>query len=127
MKENITQLISDFNKASLSGDIEVVKNCLHPDVVFVGSDFKTLLRGIDDCIQSIIEYNEIAKTISFDLQELIFTQDHRDKIIIMKYFVEYELESKIYKEKTTETIVLTNEDNSWKILWRAIVKSENIE
>ena len=99
---------------------------LHQDVVFVAPDLKTKISGSAACMATIKEYGESAKTHLFQLEHKDITVRGQSAVVSLDYYIEYELNQELYKEKGKEFWTLTMESGVWKLVWRAMVHNEVI-
>ncbi len=127
MNKKILAFIEDFNSAWIKGDINKLTSLLDENIVFVTPDLKTEIRGRDNCIQTIREYLKQAETRSFEVLDRKIHIWKNTAVVSIDYYVEYVLNDTLYKENGKEFWTLQDKDNSWKMVWRAVVMNEEVK
>ena len=127
MIKQIEKLINDFNNGWTKGEIESITPILHENIVFVAPDLKTEIIGKDNCIQTIIDYISSGETKLFEITEMKIHVIEQTAIIILDYYVEYEMNNRYYKENGKEFWTLIEKDGNWQLVWRAMVMNEKVE
>lgn len=127
MKEDIENFIENFNDAWTLGKVEQIIPLIHNRVIFLSPDFKTEIKGKENCLQSLKNYINMASTKIFDVVDKKINIWNQTAIVNLDYYVEYEMNNQNYKEKGTEFWTLINENDGWQLIWRALVMNEKIE
>ena len=93
------EVVRKFCDASVFGDMEAVSETLHKKVIFLAPDLSSTLVGKEACMHSINQYHKEAKTLEFDIKDLIISQDHRDLITKVTYEVKYNYQGQLHHEQ----------------------------
>lgn len=125
-QQQIEAFVTAFNEASLYSDIEVIKESLEEEVVFVYGNFTGEIVGKSACLKSIEEYWEMGKTLAFEMQELKYWQWNDVVQLTFNYEVSYEIEETVHQEKGTEVWTVKQVGGGWKLLWRGLIYNEAI-
>jgi ketosteroid isomerase-like protein len=127
MKEKIEKNIANFNKAWTQGKIEDILPLLHKDAIFLAPDLKTEISGRDACLQTIKDYVNNAKTNAFNVANNTIHFWQHTAVVSIEYFIEYEMNNKIYKESGKEFWTMINESGEWQIVWRSMLGNESVK
>jgi len=127
MDKSIEHLIEKFNNGWTQGDFESLASLLHENVVFIAPDLITEIIGKEACLQTIKEYVDNADTRHFVVEEQRVHVWQQTANISIKYSIEYLMEGKNYKESGKEFWTMIQEQNQWKLVWRAMVANESLE
>lgn len=127
MKKEIEEVIKHFNRGWTKGEFNMLENIMYEDVIFVAPDLKTQILGMENCINTIKEYNVAASTSLFDATNTDIKMWDDMAVVTLSYYIEYTMNNKNYKENGTEFWMLKKFDQRWKIIWRAIVGNEKID
>lgn len=127
MRNQIEDFIDCFNSGWTQGKIEDLIPCLHEEVVFIAPDLETEITGKVACLQSIKDYVNNAKTEVFEVTNTEIHTWHQTAVISITYYIEYVMSNKTYKENGKEFWTLSRQNDSWQMVWRAMVENKNIE
>ena len=121
LKSEIRRTVEGINEASRKGDIEVLKDLCHKDVVIVPPGFvqraegrDTYLKSVEDfCISgTVLEYKELSMKID------IFGDV---AIVYYSYETKWEMEGKTFSEKGNDVMVLSRDEGKWLLIWRTLI------
>jgi hypothetical protein len=124
MNIQIQDFITVFNSAWMERDFEKLSFLLHPNVIFTSPDFQTELKGSEECVQSIMEYMNIATTKSFSVKNIKIDSWNSSASVILEYEMEYSIEKQVFCETGTELWILTQQEKEWKLVRRYLLKNE---
>ena len=127
MNEKILSFIANFNHSWTKGKLDLIPEFLHEKVVFISPDLSTEIVGIEACIKTFEDYLNTAKTNKFRTTDIGINIWNSTAMVVLEYYVEYEIEEQVYKENCTECWTLVNQSEKWKLAWRALVKNELFE
>ena len=122
----IEEFIIAFNDSWTNGALDQLNTLLHKECIFVTPEWKDELKGREKCLQSIKEYIDNANTRSFEVTETRIHKWEATAVVHLEYLVEYEMNSQTYKEKGREIWTLILQNDTWLMVWRAMVKNEEV-
>lgn len=127
MNRQIESFIERFNESWTQGNFEEIKMLLDENVVFVTPDLKTEIIGKSGCIRTIEDYANNANTDVFKVTDKRIHTWDSTAMVSIDYYIEYETNNARYKEIGSEFWTLIEHRNSWKLVWRAMVRNERVK
>jgi hypothetical protein len=126
MKKQIQNIIDIFSENMISKKSDKLNLILHNDVIFFSPDYANIFKGKNECINSINEYHKIADTFEFKIENSIIFEWNNTANIKLDYYIEYQIEDRIYKEKGTEFWTLAKEKDNCMLTSRVLLKIEKV-
>lgn len=127
MSQEIKKFIEHFNNSWTMGNAEDIVPLLDDKIIFLAPDLETEIKGKDNCVKTIKDYSKNAVTNFFEVTENKIHTWNNTAMVTLKYYVEYEMNNKHYKEKGTEFWTLNKLNESWRLVWRALINNEEIK
>lgn len=127
MHQEIETFIKQFNDSWTKGTFDRLTHLLDNETIFVASDLESEITGKDRCIQTIRDYAHHAETKRFDVTHKKINIWNETAMVVLDYYVEYEMNNQLYKEKGKEFWTLNKQEGKWKLVWRAMVKNEKMK
>ncbi|WP_142784692.1 nuclear transport factor 2 family protein [Changchengzhania lutea] len=127
MEEQIELFVDSFNTAWTQGNVKDINLLVDEDVIFVAPDLKTEIIGRKACIQTIRDYTKNAITKVFEIKDKQIHVWDRTATVSIDYYMEYQMNNKLYKENAKEFWTLIQKNNTWLLVWRAMVMNDKLE
>ncbi|GAB4251967.1 MAG: hypothetical protein Kow0079_06330 [Vicingaceae bacterium] len=126
MSQEVESFIELFNKCWIKGKFNILTDLLDNKIIFIAPDLITEIKGKDNCIQTIKDFSKNAETKTFEVTNQKINIWDNTAVVVLDYYIEYEMNKQLYKEKGKEFWTLNKHNNNWRLVWRAIVKNEKI-
>ncbi len=127
MNSMIDNFITRFNEGWTQGQFDIIMPLLDDQIIFMAPDLQTEIKGKVSCVNTIKEYVSQAVTHLFEVTGKTIHIWDQSAVVVMDYYVEYEMNNQYYKEKGKEFWMLNRKDNQWKMIWRVMVENERVE
>lgn len=119
--KQIQQVLSELNRAWISGQFDRLTRFLHPDVIIATPGFGERVQGSDAYVAGHREFVESA-TIH-DFSEAVAEVDTVGDVAVVnyRYELDYERSGKRYTSTGRDLYVLRNTQDRWVVVWRTIL------
>jgi len=119
-EDEIRRVIRRINELWLSKKYDEIGELISEDAVIVPPGFTKRVRGREAYIQSYRDYDQAATTKELSPGEPQIDIMGDVAVAVCPFFIIYELESKTYREKGHDMLVLFRTEGNWRIVWRTM-------
>ena len=121
ISHEIRDLIDKINRTWLKGEPADLVEFFHQDIVIQPPGDGPRVHGIDDCIASYEEFVRDAHFKRFTPGDAEIDVFGDTAIATYRYRIVYEWEGDTHDEAAGELLVFLQEDEDWKVAWRALL------
>jgi ketosteroid isomerase-like protein len=121
ISHEIRDLIDRINRTWLKGEPADLVEFFHQDIVIQPPGDGPRVHGIDDCIASYEDFVRDAHFKRFTPGDAEIDVFGDTAIATYRYRIVYELGADTHDEAAGELLVFLQEDERWKVAWRALL------
>ncbi len=119
-KKAIQDVLKKINESWLQKNYDMLGSFLADDVVMVPPGSSDRIRGREAYVQSYRDYDAVAQTTEFLSGEPQIDLFGDIAVVLLPFFVAYDLQGAVYNEHGKEALVLSRSSGNWQILWRTM-------
>lgn len=113
-------VIREINESWRAGRYDNIGRHLADDVVIAPPASDQRVRGREAYVQSYRDYDQAATTQEFSAGEPRIDVVGDVAVAVCPFFVVYELEGRILRERGTDLLVLARAGDGWRVCWRSM-------
>ncbi|MBL7682068.1 MAG: nuclear transport factor 2 family protein [Flavipsychrobacter sp.] len=113
-------LTRKINECWYNGQLHALDGIFDDNVIFNSPDFKHQIVGKENCIQTYIDFLSNSKILLYNESKPIVQMFGSTSIVTYDFEMKYEQNTKTYHETGTDILIYQMQENSWKVIWRAL-------
>jgi len=118
--------VQEINACWYQGRPAELSAYFHPNVVFNSPDLKHQITGKENCIQTYIDFMQNSNISHYVESNPIVQLFEKTAVVTYDFEMEYEQKGKTFREAGTDILVFEKEEDSWKVIWRALSNLKDI-
>jgi hypothetical protein len=119
-KGAILRIVNKINEGWLRQQYDEIGNCLADDVVIAPPGSGNRVKGRDAYVQSYRDYDAAAKTHEFVAEDPQIDILGDTAAVVCPFSITYEMNSKTYKERGRDILILARQGSEWRVVWRTM-------
>ena len=117
----IRETVRGITAAWREGRLDDLSRFYRPDVVFVQPGLKARVEGREACVQSYREFLAMAIVHGYVEDEPLIDSFGETAIAATRFEIDYELATGRYQEAGQDVLVLTRDEDGWRVAWRTLI------
>src|ERR1035437_5769995 len=112
--QELWNLMRQINICWFKEQIHKLTDYFDDKIVFNSPDFKHLIVGKDNCIQTYTDFMKISKVLLYNEANENVQLFDTTGIVTYDFEMKYEQQGKTYHETGTDIVFFNRQDHSWK-------------
>ena len=119
-EEAVRSVVRRIHESWRDGRYDEMGQHLAEDVVIAPPGVPERIRGRDAYVQSYRDYDRMATTHEFEPEKPTVDVTGETAVALCPFFVRYELDGRVYREKGIDLLVLSRSGGEWRVVWRTM-------